>query len=301
MNSNKKSNVFGGELLGRPIGIYEKATPKHLSWLERLNFAKELGFDFVELSIDETDERLARLDWSKEERLNLVEAIFETGIRIPTITFSGHRRFPMGSNDPEIEREAMEMMRKCITFAQDVGVRNIQLAGYDVYYEEKSDVTRQRFIKNLRQSCTWAEEAQVILSIETMDDPFINSIEKYLAIEKEINSPFLFVYPDTGNISAWHNDIWSEFYNGQRSIAAIHLKDTYAVTENDKGQFRDVPFGEGCVNWEDVFATLKKINYNGPFLIEMWSENCHSIDETRKAIRNAQDFLYPLIEKAGLK
>ena len=65
--------------MARPIGIYEKATPKHFTWLERLNFAKELGFDFVELSIDESDERLARLDWSKKERLELVKAIFETG------------------------------------------------------------------------------------------------------------------------------------------------------------------------------------------------------------------------------
>ena len=45
--------------MARPIGIYEKATPKHFTWLERLNFAKELSFDFVEMSIDERDERLA--------------------------------------------------------------------------------------------------------------------------------------------------------------------------------------------------------------------------------------------------
>ena len=257
--------------MARPIGIYEKATPKHFTWLERLNFAKELGFDFVELSIDESDERLARLDWSKEERLELVKAIFETGVRIPTITFSGHRRYPLGSNDPEKEARALEMMEKCIEFAQDIGIRNIQLAGYDVYYEEKSPKTRARFLKNLRQACTWAEEAQVILSIEIMDDPFINSIEKYLAVEKEIDSPYLFVYPDTGNVSAWGNDLWSEFYIGHKSIAALHLKDTYAVTESSKGQFRDVPFGQGCVDWEAMFDVLKKTNYNGPFLIEMWS------------------------------
>ena len=47
--------------MARPIGIYEKATPKHFSWPERLAFAKELGFDFVEMSVDESDERLARL------------------------------------------------------------------------------------------------------------------------------------------------------------------------------------------------------------------------------------------------
>ena len=34
----------------RPIGIYEKATPKNFTWRERLAFAKELGFDFVEMN-----------------------------------------------------------------------------------------------------------------------------------------------------------------------------------------------------------------------------------------------------------
>lgn len=282
----------------RPIGIYEKATPKQLSWKERLLFAKELGFDFVEMSIDESDARWARLDWTKEERLDLVKAIYETGVRIPSICFSGHRRFPLGSSNPDLEKEALASMKKCIELAQDLGVRVIQLAGYDVYYEEKSFETRTRFIKNLRKACDWAEEAQVILAIEIMDDPFINSIEKYLAIEKEVDSPYLFVYPDTGNVSAWHNDLWSEFYNGHRSIAALHLKDTYPVTETSKGQFRDVPFGQGCVDWEEVFSVLKRSNYNGPFLIEMWSENCETIEETRAAIKEAQDFLYPLMKKA---
>ena len=244
---------------------------------------------------------MARLDWTKKERLDVVQAIYETGIRIPSICFSGHGRYPLGSNDPKTEATSLEMMKKCIDLEQDLGVRTIQLAGYDVYYEEKSPATRARFIKNLRKACDWAEEAQVILAIEIMDDPFLNSIEKYLAVEKEIDSPYLFVYPDTGNVSAWHNDLWSEFYNGHKSIAALHLKDTYAVTENSKGQFRDVPFGDGCVDWEAMFAILKKTNYNGPFLIEMWSENCATVEETKQAIQVAKDFLLPKIEKAGLR
>lgn len=284
----------------RPIGIYEKATPKQFTWLERLQYAKELGFDFVEMSVDESDARLARLDWTKEERLAVVKAIYETGVRIPTICFSGHRRYPLGSNNPELEAKSLEIMKKCIELAQDLGVRVIQLAGYDVYYEEKSKETRKRFMKNLRLACDWAEQAQVILAIEIMDDPFINSIEKYLAVEKEINSPYLFVYPDTGNVSAWHNDLYSEFLIGHHAIAALHLKDTYAVTPTSKGQFRDVPFGEGCVDFEYCFEVLKETNYKGPFLIEMWSENCSSVEETTQAIKTAQNYLYPLLEKAGL-
>jgi L-ribulose-5-phosphate 3-epimerase UlaE len=65
-----------------PLGIYEKALPKHLTWPERLALAKACGFDFVEMSVDESDERLARLSWSKEQRLSLVSAMLETGISI---------------------------------------------------------------------------------------------------------------------------------------------------------------------------------------------------------------------------
>ena len=66
------------------------------------------------------------------------------------------------------------------------------------------------------------------------------------------------------------------------------MKDTYAVTEQSKGQFRDVPFGKGCVDWEEMFAVLKQTNYQGPFLIEMWSENCETVEETKAAIQEAK-------------
>ncbi len=44
-----------------PLGIYEKALAKDLSWPERLVLAKSCGFDFVEMSVDETDERLSHV------------------------------------------------------------------------------------------------------------------------------------------------------------------------------------------------------------------------------------------------
>ncbi|EGM0687931.1 xylulose 5-phosphate 3-epimerase, partial [Escherichia coli] len=44
------------------------------------------------------------------------------------------------------------------------------------------------------------------------------------------------------------------------------------VTEHSPGQFRDVPFGEGCVDFVGIFKTLHELNYRGSFLIEMWTE-----------------------------
>lgn len=44
------------------LGLYEKAIPAGLSWDEKLEVARKLNYGYVELSIDETNDKLARLD-----------------------------------------------------------------------------------------------------------------------------------------------------------------------------------------------------------------------------------------------
>lgn len=62
------------------LGLYEKSMPSQLGWKEKLEAAKGAGFDFVEISIDETEEKLGRLDMSEEERLGLVSLMKEAGL-----------------------------------------------------------------------------------------------------------------------------------------------------------------------------------------------------------------------------
>ena len=269
------------------IGIYEKALPKDIDWIERIRLVKECGYDFVEISVDETDERLARLDWSDEEINRIHTELVNTGVRIPSMCFSGHRRFPMGSMDERTREKSMELMKKAIIFADKLGIRVIQLAGYDVYYEESNKQTKKYFIENLKKAVEWAASMEVTLAIEIMDHPFINSITKYMEFSEIINSPWLKVYPDVGNLTAWPtNNTLSELELGirQGEIVAIHLKDTLAVTDTFPGKFKEVSFGNGCVDFPKVFAKLKELNYKGPFLIEMWTEKSDDpIEEVKKA------------------
>jgi len=250
-----------------PLGIYEKALPKDLSWPERLVLAKSCGFDFVEMSVDETDERLSRLEWSTTQRASLVEAMLETGVAIPSMCLSAHRRFPFGSRDEIVRERAREIMTKAIRLARDLGIRTIQLAGYDVYYEEHDEGTQQRFAEGLAWAVEQAAAAQVMLAVEIMDTAFMNSISKWKKWDDMLASPWFSVYPDVGNLSAWGNDVTAELTLGIDRIAA-----TRPVTEQSPGQFRDVPFGEGCVDFVGVFNTLNQLNYRGAFLIEMWTE-----------------------------
>ena len=266
-----------------PLGIYEKALPAGECWLERLQLAKQLGFDFVEMSVDETDERLARLDWSRDQRLALVSAIAETGVRVPSMCLSAHRRFPLGSEDDAVRAEGLEIMRKAIRFAQDVGIRVIQLAGYDVYYQEANDETRRRFRDGLKESVEMASRAQ--------DYPLMNSISKALGYAHYLNNPWFQLYPDIGNLSAWDNDVQMELQAGIGHIVAVHVKDTRP------GVFKNVPFGTGVVDFERCFQTLKQTGYCGPYLIEMWSETA---DDPAAEVAKARDWVCERMARAGL-
>lgn len=254
------------------LGLYEKALPKEMDLCTKLRTAKELGFNFLEISIDETDEKLARLCWTKEGKSQLQEAMAELQMPIMSMCFSGHRRYPLGSRSEETRQRALDLMEKAIQFASEMGIRVIQLAGYDVYYEEHGEDTLAYFIEGLKKSVGMAAKHQVMLAIEIMDTTFLNSIQKYMEYDQLIKSPWLTVYPDIGNLSAWGNDVGYELELGCSRIVAVHIKETLNVTDSFPGKFRDTPFGTGDVDFVSIFKKLKSLEYSGPFLIEMWAD-----------------------------
>ena len=280
-----------------PLGIYEKAIPNDFSWKENMETAKAGGFFYIDISIDESDERLARLDWSDEEIEEIRSYMEETGIVIPTMCLSGHRRFPFGSKDEATREKAFEIMEKGIILAQKLGVRCIQLATYDVYYEESDEETKRRFLDGMKKSVEMASRAGVILAMEIMDTPFVGTILRAMHYIKEIPSPYFKIYPDMGNLTQFSNDVESEFELGIAQTAAIHVKET------KPGVFKNVPFGEGTVRFTDIFKKLKELNYTGMFLIEMWADNSRkqTMEEAVKTIKDARLFVEDKMKKAGMK
>lgn len=279
-----------------PLGIYEKALPNAFSWDEKMKAAAAAGFDFLEISIDESDERLARLDWGDAEIETLRHLMDATGIRIPTMCLSGHRRFPFGSTDPKVRRKAMEIMDKAIALAVKLGIRCIQMATYDVYYEESSEVTKYFFLQGMKEAVAKAARAGVILAMEIMDTPFVGTIVRALHYLREIPSPYFKIYPDMGNLSNFSNDVTAEFELGIAETVAIHVKET------KPNVFKEVPFGEGEVQFVEIFKKLKELDYTGMFLVEMWADNdqATSFEEAVSHIAAARAFVVDKMNQAGI-
>ena len=279
-----------------PIGIYEKALPKDLGWPERFSAARDAGYDFVEISVDETPERMARLDWTLAERLAFFRASREAGVPVPSMCLSGHRKIPFGSADAAVRTRAAEFMDKAIRFAGDTGIRVIQLAGYDVYYEPTTADSRARYLEGMQRALEVAARHQVMLALEIMDTTFLNSITKYLALKKQLPSPWFCVYPDLGNLTAWGNDVAAELTAGIDHIVGVHVKESRPVGPGFAGAFRDVPFGDGTVDFVDCFKTLHGLGYAGPFLVEMWTEKAA---DPLLEIRKARDWVGERLRAGG--
>lgn len=273
------------------LGLYEKAMPDEVDWSVRLAAAAAAGFDFVELSVDESDARLARLDWPRAQRREMASLGEQAGAPLRTLCLSGHRRFPLGSSDAAVRRRSLEILEGAVELAYDVGIRIVQLAGYDVFYDEPSTpATREQFLDSLHLACRQAACRGVVLAFETMENDFMNTVAKAMDVVRTIDSPYLQVYPDVGNVTnAWEGEaaaVSADLRGGAGHLAAAHLKETVP------GVFRNRFYGDGWVDFAGATRTLRALGV-GLFTAEFWYDPAAGPWQER--LCRAHDFLRPLL------
>lgn len=268
------------------IGLYEKSMPNELTLEQKLAATRAAGFSHMEISIDETEAKQARLEWTAAERAEVRHAIERTGTPILTMCLSGHRKWPLGSHDEATRERGCLIFQKAIELASDLGIRIIQLAGYDVYYEDSDLDTLSWFSENLRRGIDYAAAKGVMCGFETMETPFMDTIGKAMAYVNEVNSPYLGVYPDLGNLTnaceLYGLSVDDEIASGAGHLVAMHLKETVP------GTYRDMRYGEGRVD----FARGAEAACNAGvrlFVGEFWHDGR---EDWQEGLAEANDFLH---------
>ena len=271
------------------LGMYEKALPFSMNWEEKLGTVKKMGFDFMELSIDPA--HVKRLDWSENEISELREVSLRLGVPLHTLALSANRGNPLGSKDSQVREEGKILLKKAICLAQKLGVRIVQIAAYDVYDEDSDEETDRNFLESLKECERVAALTGIMLALETMDTPYAGSVESCKRIVDIIDSPWLQIYADTGNIASAGLEFTDDIQTGPSNIVAIHLKDSRT------GVVRDVDYGTGIVDFDKDLRGLKKIGYSGFFVAEMWWKDD---SDYLTVVQQAHDFLREKIKKADL-
>ena len=260
------------------LGIYEKALrsgPLAVSgsrvdaeaWRVFLDQVPRAGFSFLDLSIDESPEREARLDWDAGQCRTVRRAAEAAGTFIGGICLSLHRRIGPGSADPDVRRRAREVMARGLQVCHDLGVPVIQLAGYYCYYEDPNPDAERWYAQLLADAVPLAARLGVVMGIENVDGDDVTSLTKAMEFVDAVDSPYLQLYPDLGNIAEQGLDPGVELTAGEGHMVAMHAKDVRL------GEPRRVEMGTGIVDWDRSFALLTAQDWSGRLMIEMWNDD----------------------------
>ena len=287
---------------GISLGIYEKALrsgPLAVSgsrvdaeaWRVFLDQVPRAGFSFLDLSIDESPEREARLDWDAGQCRTVRRAAEAAGTFIGGICLSLHRRIGPGSADPDVRRRAREVMARGLQVCHDLGVPVIQLAGYYCYYEDPNPDAERWYAQLLADAVPTAARLGVVMGIENVDGDDVTSLTKAMEFVDAVDSPYLQLYPDLGNIAEQGLDPGVELAAGEGHMVAMHAKDVRP------GEPRRVEMGTGVVDWDRSFALLAAQGWSGRLMIEMWNDNA---PDSLSRCASARTFIKDRAAAAGI-
>ncbi|HQE70734.1 MAG TPA: TIM barrel protein, partial [Atopobiaceae bacterium] len=163
----------------------------------------------------------------------------------------------------------------------------------DAYYEEDAwDESEKYFSENLAKATEMAAKAGVVMGFETMETPFMDTVEKAMHYVNQINSPFLGVYPDAGNLTnaslLYGTSVADDIATGAGHIFAAHMKATKA------GHYRDMLFGEGTTDYDGALSQLIPQGVRR-YVCEMWYLGS---DSWRQDVTHASAFVREKIDTA---
>ena len=249
-----------------PFGLYEKSVCTNWSWEDKFSLTKEAGYDYFEIAIDATPAKLDRLT-NRDEQRRIRRASEKKDMPLYTFAFTANRFFPLGSENSEIRSKGVELLKSAVDFASYIGAKTVQIAAYDEYEKPRNMLTEGYFMQSLEDCVNHAAIRGVIISLETMDSDFIDTTRKAMKYVRAIDSAFLAVGVDPGNITAMGHDPVKDIPIGGKRIVEVEFKDVRP------GQVRNVFFGEGIVDFDACFQMLHDIGYQGFLAAEMWAND----------------------------
>jgi hexulose-6-phosphate isomerase len=128
------------------------------------------------------------------------------------------------------------------------------------------------------------------MGIENVWNKFLLSPGEMAAFIDQFDSPFVGAYVDVANLMrAGYPEDWLR-HLGKR-VVGIHFKD-YRVSVGTIEGFVDLL--EGDVNWPEVMAAIKEIDYDGPIAAEMIPLYRHFPEVRLANTSNAMDAILSL-------
>jgi hexulose-6-phosphate isomerase len=235
-------------------GVLLDMLPAKLSYADRLQLARDVGFDVVQ----------APTTPDEHEAEAIKKAAEGANVRIDSVMNMDHWKYPLSSSDPAAVEKSLAGMR--------TSLRNAKLWGSDAVLLVPAVVNPQtsyrdawsRSQKEIRKLLPLAEELKIVIAIEEVWNKFLLSPLEMATYIGEFESPWIQAWFDVGNVLLYgYPQDWIRTLG--RRIVNVHLKDF----KRKESGYEWVNLGDGDVDWEAVREALAELGYAGSAITEL--------------------------------
>lgn len=225
--------------------IYKAVKTNGQLTAEQLTRLKQLGFDGVEGVSPGTGDKTVYMDM-----------IRASGMPVHGVVDMVHWHHRLSSPDAAVRAAGQKALAQAVIDAKEFGGSSVLLVpGKVTGPEETHDHVWQRSIAEIRKTIPLASKLGIQILIENVWNGFCETPELLCRYIDEINSPWVGVYFDIGNVQKFSPAHEWIRKLGKR-IVKLDVKD-WGV----KNGF--CKLGEGDVDWPEVRKALKEIGFSG--------------------------------------
>jgi L-ribulose-5-phosphate 3-epimerase len=242
-----------------------RAFPAEMNTRRRVELACDAGFEGVEVNLEPDQEYT--LESTESELIALRRYIETQGMQVSSVYNRQQWLYPITSQNQKTRKRGQAIIEDLVRIASILGTDAVlvvpgavdnslfaaqpEIVPYEIAYRNAQNILREIAYK-------LGEQYQVYLAIENVWNKFLLSPLELARFVDEVESPWVGVYFDVGNVlRTGFPEHWISIL-GQR-IKRIHFKDFRLAVDN-LGGF--VTLLEGDVNWPAVRAALSAIQYS---------------------------------------
>lgn len=176
--------------------------------------------------------------------------------------FNEERNFV--SSKPEIRRNAIDYVKKCVDFAEVIQAKFISISAttcMKISPEASEEEEWKWGVEGIREAGLYAAEHNIRLTLEAWnryETYLINRLDQALKMVNDINLPSVGVMADTFHMNIEESNIGDALRNVNDKLYYVHIADSN----------RAAP-GRGHIDFKEVARALRDINYDGWIAMEL--------------------------------
>lgn len=265
------------------INTWVWVSPFRTDSFHLLSKIKDMGFDLVEIAVEEPNEIFLR---------QLKEILNDLDLSVSICGAFGSQR-DISSEDEQIRKMGKDYIIQCIQMAEYLGSHLFAGPIYSavgkarLVSQEQRKREREWCVNNLREIAEVASNCGVIVGVEPLnrfETDMINLVDQAVELIREVGRPEYKIHLDTFHANIEEKSIPDAIRKlGDGMLGHLH------ACENDRG----IP-GTGHIDWLGVRDALIDIQYEGSVVIESFTPEAKEIAREAsiwRPLADSQDLL----------